>query len=1000
MSRLTETAYPRLPTEIGDQDLASFYTPTQDEWDFVQRQSRQSPIRACLCIQLKLLQRLGFFIPVEDAPIRVVQHICRHIGLRPLLKRDLARYDRSGSKSLHLKKLRAFTDIRALRVTDRRWLEGVAHQAAQTKHELPDIINVMIEELIKRRFELPGFTLLARLARQARADVNERIYRAVAGNFSAGVRERVVLLLGGGEGQSNPEWDDLKREPKRLGPREVESFLRHIEWLMVLANGLPDTKGIPAQKREQLVLEARALNLAEMRALKVAKRHTLAVLLIQSQLQKAMDDVAEMFIKTLAKLHALAEERLREHHLARVKQTDRLVGQFRQMLTALQSAEAPEERLAQVEAAVGGDPETWIAQCDEHIAFASNNYYPFLMQLYRHKRFLLLHCLDVLKLKASSQDESLLRALTWVQQHRTNRRVYVSVSEADQADLALDWISEKWRNLVVGEPAHKDGSILIHRRYFELCVMSEIMRELKSADLYVEHSSNYDDHREHLVSWDEYTAELGQYGEIAGIPVDAKDFVASLREQLASLAERVDHRFPKNEHVDITASGLVIRRIERAPPPSNIKVIDQAITEALEEISIVDVLTDAAHWLDLHRLFGPLSGFESKIDEPRKRFITALFCHGCNLGPTQTARSMKGFSRKQIAWLNLKHVTEERLDKAIIKVINAYNRFALPRFWGSGKHASADGTKWNVYEQNLLSEYHIRYGGYGGIGYYHVSDTYIALFSHFIPCGVYEAVYILDGLIKNESDIQPDTVHGDTHAQSATAFGLAHLLGIKLMPRIRGIKDLVFYKPEKGAKYQHIQALFKGEEAIDWDLIARHFPDMLRVAISIKAGKITPSMILRRFGTSSRKNKQYFAFRELGRAVRTLFLLNYINDIELRQTIHAATNKSEEFNQFAQWLFFGGEGIIAENVRHEQRKIIKYNQLVANMVILHNVQSMSRVLKDLQREGHVIDEALLKALAPYRTSHINRFGDYTLDMERAIDPIDFDFRFNDEKSCA
>jgi TnpA family transposase len=43
----------------------------------------------------------------------------------------------------------------------------------------------------------------------------------------------------------------------------------------------------------------------------------------------------------------------------------------------------------------------------------------------------------------------------------------------------------------------------------------------------------------------------------------------------------------------------------------------------------------------------------------------------------------------------------------------------------------------------------VRYGGYGGIGYYHVSDKYIALFSHFIPCGVYEAVAILDGLINN-----------------------------------------------------------------------------------------------------------------------------------------------------------------------------------------------------------------------------------------------------------
>lgn len=137
-------------------------------------------------------------------------------------------------------------------------------------------------------------------------------------------------------------------------------------------------------------------------------------------------------------------------------------------------------------------------------------------------------------------------------------------------------------------------------------------------------------------------------------------------------------------------------------------------------------------------------------------------------------------------------------------MVNAYNRFSLPQFWGTGKSASADGTKWNVYEQNLLSEYHLRYGGYGGIGYYHVSDMYIALFSHFIPCGVYEAVYILDGLVKNESDIQPDTLHGDTQAQSAPVFGLSHLLGIKLMPRMRNIKDLVFFKAESGAQYAMI----------------------------------------------------------------------------------------------------------------------------------------------------------------------------------------------------
>lgn len=84
-------------------------------------------------------------------------------------------------------------------------------------------------------------------------------------------------------------------------------------------------------------------------------------------------------------------------------------------------------------------------------------------------------------------------------------------------------------------------------------------------------------------------------------------------------------------------------------------------------VSILDILTEAERWLDLHKLFGPLSGLEAKIDELRKRFPTMPFCYGCNLGPTQTARSVKNLSRKQVARLNLRHVTEERLDNYVDK---------------------------------------------------------------------------------------------------------------------------------------------------------------------------------------------------------------------------------------------------------------------------------------------------------------------------------------------
>src|SRR5690606_31522385 len=358
---------------------------------------------------------------------------------------------------------------------------------------------------------------------------------------------------------------------------------------------------------------------------------------------------------------------------------------------------------------------------------------------------------------------------------------------------------------------------------------------------------------------------------------------------------------------------------------------------------------------------------------------------------TETERSVRGISRKQVAWLNLKRTTVERLDKAIFKVSNAYKKFNLIECWGSGNSVSADGKLWDLYEDNLLSEYHLRYGRFGGIAYYHVTDSYIAPLSEFIPCGVYEALYILDGLLNDESGFKPDTVHGDTQAQATPVFGLAYLLGIKLMPRIRNIKDLNFYKPDRNMVLQHIQSLF--HEPIQWDRIEKYYPDMLRTTMSIKAGKITASTILRRFGTKNRKNKLYFAFRELGRVVRTMFLLEYITDLELRKTIQAATCKSEEFNEFASWLFFANGGKIASNLRHEQGKIVKYNDLLANMTILHNVNAMTEAFNQLKADGHEITREQMASFSPYHSEHLGRLGSFELNTETEARPMIFELNF-------
>ena len=110
-------------------------------------------------------------------------------------------------------------------------------------------------------------------------------------------------------------------------------------------------------------------------------------------------------------------------------------------------------------------------------------------------------------------------------------------------------------------------------------------------------------------------------------------------------------------------------------------------------------------------------------------------------------------------------------------------------------------------------------------------------------------------ILQNESDIQPQTIHADTQGQSTVVFAIAFLLGIKLMPGIRNWKDLKFYRPDKKVKYKHIDSLFKDQ--VDWSLIETHWQDMLQVVFSIKAGKLSSSILLRKLGSYSNSCNYY-----------------------------------------------------------------------------------------------------------------------------------------------
>lgn len=997
MLHVSDTAYPRLKAHPADAELEELFTPSLAETAFALKQTRRPRPRVALLLLLKTFQRLGYFPLFADVPLPIIRHIaiaaeCPEVG------EDIRAYDTSSYRIRHMNRVRIFLSVSVFDAAARRLVVEAGVAAARTRDDLADIINITIEELVHHRYELPAFSTLARIARTARSTVNRGFHRRIAESLTDATKARLQQLLQRPVGESRTPWDRIKAEPQKPTLPHFRAFLDHLHWLETQSEGAQVFDGIPDVKVRQFAAEAQALNAAVMSELVEPKRLTLMAALLQRQAARALDDVATLFIRQVQKMHNSAAEALQQYQVRHTDEVDALIGLFRETVLAYQGEGSGEKRLAAIGALLGSDAEDIVMRCEAHAAFAGNNHFPFLLRFYHPRRSVLMQALASLDLRSTSQDASVVEAVAFMLEHREKRRPELTVVEHERLPdgseriaplLDLSFVADKWWPLVTGRRNREKPVTAVDRRYFELCVINQVILDLKSGDLYVPGGDEFSDYRQQLVSWEVYAREIAAYGEQAGVPTEGKAFIAQLRSALETAATHADASFPANADLRIENGVPILKRLRAKPDVDGAKHLERLLDEHIEPINIIDALIDTEYWLRWTRHFGPLSGLEAKLDNPAERYLVTAFCYGCNLGPTQTARSITGLDRRHLAFVNQRHVTEEKLNEAITTVVNAYTRIGLQARWGSGQTASADGTKWELYPQNLISQYHIRYGGYGGLGYYLIADSYVALFSRFIACGTYEGYHILDFINENQSDVRPETIHSDTHGQSETIFGLAHLLGIELMPRIKDWKHLHFYRAGQDSRYRHIDMLFTAQ--IDWTLIEALLPDMLRVAVSVKLGRVTPSTILRRLGTYSRKNKLYFAFRALGRVVRTIFLLRYISDQSLRRRIQRSTNKSEAFNKFAQWVLFGGGGVIAENIRDEQRKIIKYNHLIANLLIFHNLVTLDRTLAKLMADGHAINDTAVDDLSPYQTEHLNRFGSYPVNMNRVPEPLNFEF---------
>lgn len=979
MTAIDRTAYPRPGARLTREELGARYNMSDTDFAFIRASARGDAGRMLLATLLKTRQDLGYFAAPADVHADTASYLGSQMGLAvsPISPDEERR-----TKTLYRYQaaVRAHLSVTAYAEAAERLVSITTLKAAETMSDPADLINRAIEALHAAAIDLPAFSTLDRLVNRLRAKVHERIYDRVSARLKAKDVAVLEALLTKPPNSTTTSFNRLKQVPGPATPKTVKLWIDRLDWLNGVLDPDPFLDGIAHTKLRQFGAEAAALEVGDLLDIsQPGKRHTLLLAMLRQARMRGRDELIEMMLRRIRRTQAAAKEQLEALHDEQREIEGSLIAMFGKVVETTQVQDDDAVLGSQVRKLLTerGGIAALAEQCEMVSALHRDNELPLLWPIHARHRSLLFGLLDLMDIQSATQDRSLLDALAIVSKQRHARGNELP----DVVDLGF--ASQRWQNFV---GKRRSGSGAFERRTLEVCVFIHLADALQTGDLYVVGAEAFADYRAQLLPWSECEKRLPAYCAALGISARGEDFAAALKNELTKAAAEVDAGFSGNSELSIDADGTPhLKQLSTISQPDGLAEFELEIRARMPERHLLDILKHAEHWAHYTRHFGPPSGSDPKIAQAVRRYLFTVFGYGCNLGPYQTARHAPEIATAPaLRRINAQHINVDKLEAAMVDVINQYARFPLPRHWGSGRTAIADGTHVKLRENNLIGSQHIRYGGYGGIAYHHIADTYIALFTSFISCGVWEAVYILDGLMKNSSAIQPDTLHADTQGQSEPVFGLCRLLGIKLMPRMRGLSDTVFYRPGKSIRYQHVDALFGA--AIDWELIATHAHDMIQVVLSIQAGVVMPSMLLRKLGTYNRRSRLYRAFRELGRVERTLFLLRFISNGEVRRTIRAETTKIEAYNDFLDWVSFGGP-VVKSGDPVEQEKQLKYASLVANAIMLSNAADMTKALAAMAEDGKPVTPGLVACLSPYMREHIRRFGQYVLDMEDLPAPL-------------
>ncbi len=545
-------------------------------------------------------------------------------------------------------------------------------------------------------------------------------------------------------------------------------------------------------------------------------------------------------------------------------------------------------------------------------------------------------------------------------------------------------IRSPWRPIVIGED--KYGQPRLNRINYELCVLETLRERLRCKEIWMLGADHYRNPEEDLPA--DFDVQPAAYYQALEKPLDVESFIRDLQQQMTLELEELDRTLPRNGKVRVLNRGggwISLTPLDVQPEPRNLNQLKAAVFARWPMTSLLDILKETDLRVGFTNHFKSATAWEV-LDRPtlQKRLLLCLYALGTNTGLKRVCAGDHGEAYKDLQYVRRRFLDREQLRAANASVANAIFARRVPQIWGEGTTTCvSDSKKFGAWDQNLLTEWHIRYRGPGVMVYWSLEKNTVCIYSQLKSCSSSEVAAMLEGLLRHCTTMEVERNFVDSHGQSEVAFAFCRLLNFDLLPRLKAIHAQKLYRPETGRPdaYPNLQLILT--RPIQWDLIRQQYDQMVKYATALRLGTAETEAILRRFTRNNLQHPTYQALAELGKVVKTIFLCRYLRSEALRREIHEGLNVIENWNSANGFIFYGRGGELSTNSRDDQELGLLTLHLVQNCLVYINTLMLQEVLAEdgwLER----MNPEDLRALTPLIYSHVNPYGLFRLNMEERL----------------